>query len=69
MGRSEKMDLSTAGGGTGDTDAGTSKTAKAKATKQLLQDFLAEYAKSGAAKCRKCEEKILKVCFQMKTCR
>ncbi|XP_043217135.1 poly [ADP-ribose] polymerase 1-like [Amphibalanus amphitrite] len=49
-----------AGGATGDAGAGTSKAAKAKATKQALQDFLAEYAKSGAAKCRKCEEKILK---------
>ena len=27
----------------------------------LLADFRTEYAKSGAAKCRKCEEKIKKV--------
>ena len=27
----------------------------------LLGDFRTEYAKSGAAKCRKCEEKIAKV--------
>ena len=27
----------------------------------LLGDFRTEYAKSGAAKCRKCEEKIKKV--------
>ena len=50
----------------GDSGAGTSKAAKAKAAKVAMKDFLTEYAKSGAAKCRKCEEKILKViidCF------
>ena len=52
---------STAGGGSGDAGAGASKAAKAKATKAAMLDFLTEYAKSGAAKCRKCEEKILKV--------
>ena len=29
----------------------------------LLKDFRTEYAKSGAAKCRVCEEKIAKVLF------
>ena len=29
----------------------------------LLKDFRTEYAKSGAAKCRVCEEKIAKVSF------
>ena len=29
----------------------------------LLKDFRTEYAKSGAAKCRVCEEKIAKVTF------
>ncbi|XP_037073152.1 poly [ADP-ribose] polymerase 1-like [Pollicipes pollicipes] len=49
-----------AAAGAGDASGGGSKAKAKAADKMALKDFLTEYAKSGAAKCRKCEEKIPK---------
>ena len=55
------VDIPTGGKGKGKKGKGRGDMEMVEGT--IIKDFRTEYAKSGAAKCRTCEEKIPKVCF------
>ena len=55
------VDIPTGGKGKGKKGKGRGDMEMVEGT--IIKDFRTEYAKSGAAKCRTCEEKIPKVCL------